>query len=423
LEFVSFRKSVLSFANGNGKLYASRIFLQFVFFFTGDMMWSHKFRLAFLVAALAVAYPVRGQQISASPTQLALEVHFYPNQAPSFQPVPDSSHGGTWYGRFGRVAGWEPPANSKEVTAVNIRCVKAEDGVRVWVSVFLGQLHEEETKVTAYVLHEGDKVTVQELAQFGVVPFDIKIVRLAALTGDPPQFSSRAKSIELVSMQPNFSVTPSYEVVLRNTSGKAANALEVRTSQASRPGITMMPQGHEGQALILPGGTYKMTVYLAERTTAGSNGYAPEILPNQTIEVSAAVFDDGSLEGDSSSASAFIGFQKGRKAQLARVVEVLQSALNGDAGAPSDFAAMKNAMATLGLQADDAAVTDLRAKFPQEAQQRLRHVIELGMKGIRDDVLNNLTQFELHNRRTDASAFSAWLTATKNHYESWLARL
>ena len=387
-------------------------------------MVPYKIKLAFLVAVFAVAHPVPGQQISPSPSQLALEVHFFGNQAPAYQLVPDSSQAGAWYGRFGRVPGWTQPANSLAVTAVNIRSLKAEDGVRVWVSVFLGQLHEQEQQISSYVLREGDKVTVQELTQVGVVPFEIKIVRLAASAGEPPQFNSRARSIEAVSMQPNFSATPSYEVVLRNTSGKAVNALEVRTLQGERPQLSTMPQGKEGQPLIPAGGTFKMTMPLADRATPGPNGYAPQILPNQTIEISAAIFDDGSFEGAASPAMAFTGFQKGRKIQLRRVVDLLQGALNGDAGAPNNFAALKNALTALDLQADQGAVDDLRSKFPQEAQtERLKHVIELGMKGIRDNVLNDLTQFELHNRRADESAFSTWANGARNRYQAWLARL
>jgi hypothetical protein len=385
---------------------------------------SYKVVLAFLVAAFVVAHPVRGQQVSPNQSQLALEVHFYGNQGPAYQMVPDSSQAGAWYARFGRVQGWAQPANSLPVTAVNIKSLKAEDGVRVWVSVYLGQLHEEEQKVSAYVLHEGDKVTVQELAQVGVVPFEIKIVRLAASVGETLQFNSQARSIEAVSMQPNFSATPSYEVILRNTSGKAVSALEVQTLQGGRLELSTMPQGKEGQPLIPPGGTYKIMARLANRATPGPGGYAPQVLPNQTIEISAAIFDDGSFEGASSPAVAFTGFQKGRKIQLRRVVDVLQSALNDDASAPNNLAALKSAVAALDLEADSGAVDDLRAKFPQETQtERLRHVIELGMKGIRDNVLNDITQFELHNRRGDAAAFSAWLNAAKDRYQSWLARL
>jgi hypothetical protein len=310
------------------------------------------------------------------------------------------------------------------VTAVNIKSVKAEDGVRVWVSVLLGQLHEEEQKVSAYVLHEGDKVTVDELSQVGVVPFEIKVVRLAAAVGNLPDFNSKAKSIEAVSMQPNFSATPSYEIVLRNTSSKVVNALQVQTLQGGRMQLSTMPQGKEGQPLILPGGTYQMTAWLADRAVAGANGYAPEILPNQTIEISAAIFSDGTYEGEGSPAMAFTGFQKGRKIQLARVVGLFQRAANGDLSTANDSASLKSVVASLDLQADAASVEDLHGKFPQEPQtERVRHVIELGMKFIRDDVLKSVTEFELHNRRADPGAFSAWLVAEKNRYEAWLARL
>jgi hypothetical protein len=382
-----------------------------------------KFVLGVLVAALIVVHPVKSQEISSAPTQLALEVHFYPNQAPAYQTVPDSSPRGAWYARFARVPGSTQPANSLAVTAVNIKSLKAEEGVRVWVTVFLGELHEQEQKVSAYVLKEGDKISVAELAEVGVVPFEIKIVRLAATAAQPPQFRSKAKSIEVVSMQANFSATPSYEVVVRNTSGKPVSSLAVQTLQGGRVQLGTNRQGPEGQQLIAPGDSYRMTVRLANRAKPGADGYAPELLPDQTIEVRTAVFTDGTFEGDSEPAMAFTGFQIGRKIQLARVVGLLQNGIKGETGALNDPVSLKDALAALDLKADDAAIETLRRKFPQQHQTELTHVIEIGMKGIRDELLNELSQFELRNRRSDQNTFSAWLSTASKRYQAWLDRL
>jgi hypothetical protein len=109
-----------------------------------------------------------------------------------------------WFGRFSRVPGWTEPPNSPHVAAVKVNAQQAEEGVRVWVSVLLGKLHEGEKQVSSYVLREGDTITANELADVGVVPFELKVVRLAASVSYVPEFKSKAPSIELVSIQPNL---------------------------------------------------------------------------------------------------------------------------------------------------------------------------------------------------------------------------
>jgi hypothetical protein len=155
------------------------------------------------------------------------------------------------------VSGWKQPSDSDEVTAVNIGTELAEDGVRVWVSVFLGKLHAEEKAVKSYILHEGEKVTVSELTQVGVEPFEIKLVRLSSLVGEAPKFVSKARSIELVVMEPNLTTLPSYKVVIRNLSTKNVSALRLKTGP-----LSSMPQGKEGAPLIAPGGTFELFAML-----------------------------------------------------------------------------------------------------------------------------------------------------------------
>lgn len=359
-------------------------------------------------------------QVSTSPTQLALEIRFYPNEPPAYQTVHPSVQRGGWFARFPRVAEWVAPKDSLPVTAVNIKSQQAEDGVRVWVSVFLGKLHEEEKQVASYVLHEGDSITAKELAGVGVVPFEIKVVRLSAAVSALADFKSKAPSIELVSIQSNFSTMPTIQLVLRNVSTKTVLALEVKTLQGGRPEMSTMPQGKEGAPLIVPGGTFEMTMLLASRSVPGPNGYQPETPPNQTIEVSAAMFADSSYEGDYDKALAFIGFQKGRKIQLARVIDLLDKS----ASETADVTSLKDQATALGLKADSTAIEDLHRQFPQEKQiDHVRTVIQLGMQGVREDLLKDIAQFELHSRYEDRSAFNSWLVSAKQKYHSWLSRM
>src|SRR2546422_5062596 len=258
------------------------------------MTWARTLLSFFIGVAIFATPTAMAQENPSEPTNLTLEVHFYPAEPPAYQTIPAVLPRGAWYARFRRPRGWLQPSDSPAVTAVNIKSVLAEDGVRVWVSVFLGELHEQEKNVTSYILHEGQKITVRELAQVGVEPFEIAVNRVSPSVGQVPEFMSKARSIELVAMQPNFSTLPSYEVVVRNASTKNISALRVRVLQGGRARIVSMPQGKEGQPLILPGGTYEFSSRLAPRAAPTPGGYPPVILPDQVIEVSTAVFDDTS---------------------------------------------------------------------------------------------------------------------------------
>jgi hypothetical protein len=280
-------------------------------------------RLFVFVLIAAFTSLATAQQTSPAAASLALEVRFYPQQEPAYHAV-SSKRDGAWFARFGHVPEWKQPESSLPVTAVNIQSELAESGVRVWVSVFLGEIHAQEKAVTSYVLAEGEKVTVRELAEFGVEPFEIKVVRLPPMIGEPPRFVSKARSIELVVMEPIMSTLPFYKLVVRNLSTKPVNALYVRTLQDGGTRNSFMPQGQEGQPIIAQGGTYEFNARLATRTTPTAEGYAPVILPNQIIEVSSAVFDDGSFEGESETPITFAAFSKGRKIMLEKVLGLLQ---------------------------------------------------------------------------------------------------
>ncbi|HXI24365.1 MAG TPA: hypothetical protein VNG71_10930 [Pyrinomonadaceae bacterium] len=390
-------------------------------------MTFQKFLLG-LIAMLMFVAPATAQQTTAQqtnlpPTQLALEVQFYPNVAPGYQVVSPDKRTWSWWGRFAQVPGWKQPTDWPAASAVNINSELAEDGVRVWVSVYLGEMHEQEKDVASYVLHEREKQTVRELADVGVVPFEIKLVRVNLSAIEPPAFKSNAKSIELVSMRPLLATMPSFEVVVRNVSSKNVLAFRQKIFQSARMQIMGMPQGKEGQALIPPGGTYSFNARIATRATPGADGYTPVVLPDQVIVISTAVFDDGTFEGESDAAIEFVAFQKGRSIQLARAIGLLEKASTSKDSVASSVALLRQQVGALPFEVDAAAVQEVRAKVSVPDGRDVKHLIEVSMKGTRDELLNDVVQFQLHNRRTDSAALVEWLATTKERYQAWLNRL
>ncbi len=379
-----------------------------------------RFRILLLSSLVPFAAANAIAQTADPPTQLAVEVRYYAGQAPAHIVADRLDKHWIWFGRFPRVANWVPPANSLPVAAVKVNTLQAEEGVRVWVSVLSGKVLEDERQISSYVLHEGDAVTAKELADVGVVPFDLKLVQLAPSVSYIPEFRSKATSIELVSIQQTFSTFPSIQLVVRNVSAKPAYMLEVITLQDGQRRLLSMPQDKEGNALIAPGAAFEVTVRLGTRYVPGANEYSIQAVPNQSIEIATAVFGDGSYEGDSEYAMTFFGYQIGKKAQLKRVIDLLEKAGNGTAAVTS----LKDKASTLNVYADAAAVEELHRQFPQEKLiERVRIPIEVGMRRLRDEVLKDLTEFELYGRYAEANAFNSWATSAKQRYQAWLNRL
>ncbi len=405
-------------------------------------MTTLRFRIVFLLSLFLLAGANAFAQTSAEPTRLAVQIRYYDPQRPAsadtrasaYIVVEPAEKHWIWFGRFSRVAGWTEPPNSLPLKAVKINAQQAEEGVRVWVSVLLGKVLEDEKQVSSYLLREGDTISAKELTDVGVVPFEFKVVRLAASASYVPEFKSKSPSIELASIQPNFAALPKVQLVLRNVSSKPVYAVEVITVSEGVACLFSMRQGEEGQALIPPGGTFEMSVSLKTKYAAGANEYSIQTPPNQLIEVATAVFADGSYEGESVYAMTFLGYQKGRKAQLGRVLNLMENA----AQKTTDVSSFKDNLSALSVDADSTAVEELQRQFPQPKQVGragtsiqvgtrpkgdARTAIEVGMRAMRDEVLKDLVQFEIHKRHSGTNALDSWLASATPRYKAWLSRL
>lgn len=386
-----------------------------------------------LAMALAVGFlsspTASGQQIPVQPTNLVLEVYYQQNEPPAYIVVPpaNSAPEGMWSVRFRRVPGWKTPTGSLPVRAVNVQTIQVGDRVRVLVSVFVGLKGlEQETPIAVYSLREGERVTVGQVTKVGVEPFDIVLARVGLGGGNLPPVVSKAKSIELVTIQGNLLTLPSYRVTLRNLSARNVHALFIRVGQ-DRNQITSMPQGEDGAPLILAGGASEFDEPAVTNASPAPGGYQPVPSPNQTIEISTAVFDDGSFEGEIGPAILFRGYVKGRKIQLGRLVGLFQAALENNSSEPLiALELLRTNVAALGIQADPAAIQEALSEFPdlkKGSEPRFKFPIEIALTGIRKDVLGDIQRLRIINPKLDSNSFRAWLIESKKRYETWLARL
>jgi hypothetical protein len=360
------------------------------------MLMARIFAAAFVVC-LAAALTATGQTNPPPPTHLALEVYFYPGEPPAYIAVSPANvrPAGCWSGRVKRVPGWTPPAGSQPVEAVNVQETLVGDVVKVSVSVFLGVKFEEEKNVAVYTLHEGERITLRDLPQFGLEPFDVVLVRVASVPSALPQFVSKVKSIELVSIQDTLSTLPAYRLALRNLSTKNVSALVIKVRQGDHLLQTGMPQGKEGRPLVIASGVSELILPAPTRASATPAGYQPATASNQTIEITEAAFDDGSSEGEPGPAAHYAGLVRARKIQLPKVIDLFQTALQDDSSAPLiALEKLENKMALLG---------------------------PLG--AIQTEVMSEFNRFRVSNPNLDSKTYHAWLVASKQRYEAWLSRL
>src|SRR2546421_5136720 len=376
--------------------------------------------LMFAFAAVGTAQPV-----SSPPSQLALEVHFYPGEPPAYQRITQATAQGAWYSRFHQIKA--TGANDLPVNAVDIKPALTDSGIRVSVSVLFGELHEKQKAVGVYTLHEGEKIKIQELAQFGVDPFIVSAVNFSPTQLDLPEFFSKENSIDYIGIQPTASLMPSYRVAVRNLSNKNVRALLVHVLKGGQPQISMLPQGKEGAPLIPIGNAYEFDARVATRATLTATGYAQVTLSGQVIEVSTAIFADGSFEGDAEPALQYAANLEGDKIQLARVIGLFQTALDESQRDPATtIETLRTSLAALSLEADQAQAEDVIAKFGHPVKntpQDLKNIIQAGLKLIQSQTLNETKQFQLRNPTPIPEVVHRWLASAKQRYEAWMARL
>lgn len=353
-------------------------------------------------------------------TGLTLEITTMKGIEPAYLPVlsRDMPRGGAWYPRFRRIAEWHLPAEEQPIYAVRLVPFVEADNVRINVSVLRGEKFlDSEEAVASYSGRENEKLTLEALKNFGVEPFEVKIVRVAQQLSDLPAIVNHTRSVEVVGIEPLLATFPVFKLTLRNLSNKNISALTVEVLGEGKVKLSGMPQGKDGEPLIRAGDSAQLNQPLSTRAEPTPGGYAPASPSAQQIVIKSVVFEDSTYEGDSLSAATLCGFTMGRKIELRRLVPVLESALASSAS-PESFRAQ---LSELSFEVDASYVTSLAKAFPGIDQKRLRSPIETAVHGVRKQVLDQLGSFE--QDRHSVADFQNWLRTAKERYAGWLSRL
>jgi hypothetical protein len=246
-------------------------------------------------------------------------------------------------------------AGAEQPSALRLDYKVEEDTVTITPTAFYGDFDRSRLPASLKDLrqqtlpsHSGrlnDSVSFPELVQVGLKPLKLRIVTSHSDT-PPPQTYSNAPSVEIgyAPVDRNGGV-----VVLHNLSSKAVTGFV-----ASSFDKTGSRQGTEGRS-IAPGSWYRIHMGI------GTSGGRPET----AIVLQAALFNDGSYEGDAHLSAQIAAGEFGKQAQLARInQEAEQIVAEEGVDDASKIERIRSAVQQLPDHPDKGVVAQFHAQFP-----------------------------------------------------------
>ncbi len=367
-----------------------------------------------------------------APTMLTVEVTFYPGRKPAYEtvPGPNAKPSGAWFGLFARTKSGPSAAGASAVEAVRVVSRVEADGVRVTVSTLSGtKALENEQEVGTYLIHETEKITIEELRRFGIEPFEIRLLRVnPSIEPVPPVILKGVDSVMILNAMPKETTLPSFRIILRNQSNKNITGLGVDVVAEGKVQLSSRPRGIEGQPLIPAGKEYWLTVAAPNRAKTTLGGYEPTIPSGMEIQIKAAIFDDGTYEGDAETARAVRGYRAGEKMELPRMISLLASALSSPGtNVIESLKDLESRVSSVGSDADPQMLQTLTSGFPEASNSvsgTIKQTMEFSATTIKSNFLKEIHQLQNEDAQTlTADFYRTWLSKTKDRYEKWLARL
>ena len=235
-------------------------------------------------------------------------------------------------------------------------------------------------------------------------------------------------SIVVINAMARETTLPSYRIILRNQSNKNIVALGVDVVASGNVRMTSKPRGIDGQPLIAAGKEYWLGVPAPNRAQPIIGGYVPTSPSDQQIQIKAAVFDDGTYEGDAETATAVRRYQTGEKMELPRLILLLENALNSsNADLTEALRNLESHVSSVASDAEPQMVKSLASEFPQAGgsiNREIKEAMEVIATAIKSDLLKEIHTLQNEGSQSlNADLYRSWLTKTKERYEKWLSRL
>jgi hypothetical protein len=270
-------------------------------------------------------------------------------------------------------------------------------------------------------MREGESLVVKELAKVGIEPFKISLVRVTPSVPPAPTLKNSIKAVDIVSVQSEGLALPSYQLTIRNVSGKNIGAIAIGVEIEGKNVGGSFLEGDEGRPLVLPGDLYtavNLMVFKAEKTVGG---YSPANPTAVQLVINGVAFSDGTYDGSIGTAQLFQAKQLGRKTFIRAFLSLLDKQIKDENNdKPEALLQFKERVAALQAEFDGNDVKDAIARAPYNPKPTFG--AEGTIRFLRRQVLGDLETYE-GALRANRGGFKAWLEATRQKYADWFARL
>jgi len=324
----------------------------------------------------------------------------------------------SWTPLFPRIPSWRPPPGTLPVEAVKIVHVRTTDRVRVDVSVLRGSPHQKEDPVeTLYVTRERP-VRSERLREFGVEPVSFSLVPLTPTLLIPPQVVNKTAGLDVAHIEPVMQGRPGYRVSIRNLTTKPAVMCFLKAYKDSQFSWSKRQDQQDGSAVIEPGDTFVFTAPGSSGSTASDAGWAPSSI--DTIELTAVLWDDGTFEGEPGEVEAALLSYIGRRAQLDRVVAMMQRVAGEGLAAPDAKARLKAHFETLPVRVDSTTRAGALARLESVVATpslNFERIMEAAQAYVRTNALK-----DLENAPSASDGFAAWHQEILQQYSAAQAK-
>jgi hypothetical protein len=257
-----------------------------------------------------------------------------------------------------------------------------------------------------------DAVTISAMARVGLQPMTVKIVTAQSDNPYHPQTRSNAPSLQ-IDYSPENRVMGI--VTVHNLSTKVVTAVHLGSLEDGD--VWLQPEDIVGRKVsIVPGASYGISVTVIPRGRLVNGKYVEKPLP-ATMTLGAALFADGSYEGDLQLAAELAAHQFGIKEQRQRILGLIAPIFAEPDS--DDKAKAERIRATVKQLTDDSdaqTIADFRAQFPSLSDSgvaKAQTKLSSGMQNEKDTFDYCITQFETNSSsKTPSMSLEHWLTVS-----------
>jgi hypothetical protein len=255
-----------------------------------------------------------------------------------------------------------------EPSAVQLVCKVDGDAVAITATVVFGPFDKTDTgvslqghpqqKIGAYSQHLNESVVLQEMEQLGLQPWTIKIVNAQL-----PTPLTLATLNEVPSIQPEIlgKDREGYRMSLHNLSSRAVTAFLVETSLDHNSNHS---ESNDRGVLIAPGANHEFRLFCDTSASVISNGIAPAPAPC-AFNLKAALFADGSYEGDANAAATLAARPYAAQFQSRRVHDLIDNIVaDSSLDDTSRLARIRSELPRLSDEPDSTILEQIRLRFP-----------------------------------------------------------